>query len=101
MTLEKFTEVIDSLKKTGEDLNKLYKLNVDLVEFVEPYETIISRLIKEIYGDEGYDWFSWFCYDRDFGEKELGAWDENENPICYDIKSLWEYLESLRNKITL
>lgn len=101
MTLEKFTEIIDSLKKTGEDLNKLYKLNVDLVEFVEPYETIISRLIKEIYGDEGYDWFSWFCYDRDFGEKELGAWDENENPICYDIKSLWEYLESLRNKITL
>ena len=101
MTLEKFTEVIDSLKKTGEDLNKLYKLNVDLVEFVEPYETIISRLIKEIYGEEGYDWFSWFCYDRDFGEKELGAWDENENPICYDIKSLWEYLESLRNKITL
>jgi len=101
MTLEKFTEVIDSLKKTGEDLNKLYKLNVDLVEFVEPYETIISRLIKEIYGDEGYDWFSWFCYDRDFGEKELGAWDENENPICYDIKSLWEHLESLRNTITL
>ena len=101
MTLEKFTEIIDSLKKTGEDLNKLYKLNVDLVEFVEPYETIISRLIKEIYGDEGYDWFSWFCYDRDFGEKELGAWDENENPICYDIKSLWEYLESLRNTITL
>ena len=101
MTLEKFTEIIDSLKKTSEDLNKLYKLNVDLVEFVEPYETIISRLIKEIYGDEGYDWFSWFCYDRDFGEKELGAWDENENPICYDIKSLWEYLESLRNKITL
>jgi hypothetical protein len=99
MTLEKFTEIIDSLKKTDEDLNKLYKLNVDLTEFVEPYQLIVSKLLREIYGDEGYDWFSWFCYERDFGEKELGAWDENNNPICYDVESLWQYLESLQNKL--
>ena len=98
MTLEKFTEIIDSLKKTEDDINKLYKLNVDLTEFVEPFELIMSKLLREIYGDEGYDWFSWFCYERDFGGKELGAWDENNNPICYDVKSLWEYLESLKNK---
>ena len=99
MTLEKFSEIIDSLKKTDEDLNKLYKLKVDLTEFVEPYQLIVSKLLREIYGDEGYDWFSWFCYERDFGEKELGAWDENNNPICYDVESLWQYLESLKNKL--
>lgn len=99
MTLEKFTEIIDSLKKTEDDINKLYKLNVDLTEFVEPFELIMSKLLREIYGDEGYDWFSWFCYERDFGEKELGAWDENNNPICYDVESLWQYLESLKNKL--
>jgi hypothetical protein len=24
------------------------------------------------------------------------AWDENKNPICYDIPSLWKHVEELR-----
>jgi NADH:ubiquinone oxidoreductase subunit len=98
MKLEKFIKIVDLLKKQTEVTNQLYKLNVDLVDFADPYESVITILIKEIYGAEGYDWFSWFCYECDFGskvsKKNPRAWDKDEKPICYDVKSLWNYLET-------
>jgi hypothetical protein len=98
MKLETLTKIIGTLKNQSEVTNQLYRLNVDLVEFADPYESVITILIKEIYGQEGYDWFSWFCYDCDFGskysKKNPGAWDKDNNPICYDIKSLWNCLET-------
>jgi hypothetical protein len=65
-----------------------------LFDFLDPYHEIISTLIKEVYGEEGYDWWSWFCNDNDFGQKGLEAFDENKNPICYGFESLWEFLEN-------
>jgi hypothetical protein len=28
---------------------------------------------------------------------ELTANDDEGNPICYDVKSLWEYIETLKS----
>lgn len=94
MTYERFLKVILSLQKEERTISTLYKNGVDLVNFVEPYHTIIDELIKEIYGEEGYEWFSWYCYDNEFGQKGLEAWDQDKNPICYSHESLWEYLEN-------
>ena len=96
MNLEKFTEIINTLSKESETAGELYKLKVDILDFLDPYHGIITLLIKEIYGEEGNDWFGWFCYENDFGKGNLEAWDENGNPICYDVKSLWECLEEKR-----
>ena len=97
MTLAEFSVIIKTLKDQNEIQKQLYSLNVDLLEFVDPYESVITTLFTEIYGLEGYDWFSWFCYENDFGnkmsKKNPKAWDKDEKPICYDVKSLWEYLE--------
>ena len=98
MKYERFFKIITEIEKQDKLVSALYDLKVDLIDWTDPYGSIIGELLKEIYGEEGYDWFSWFCYERDFGSKEVGAWDENKNPICYDIKSLWEYLEKLRTK---
>ena len=99
MTLEKFTELINSLQTESDIISDLYKNKVDLIEFVDPYHSIITLLITEIYGEEGIDWFSWFCYENDFGKKKMEAWDENENPICYDVESLWRFLEEIKEKL--
>lgn len=118
MTYKRFLEVIMRLQKQDRIISDLYKSKVDLVDFVDPYHTIITELIKEIYGEEGYEWFSWFCYESDYGEKDwstadsykineegsmvlehpkgevrFGAYDADNNPICYSFESLWEYLE--------
>jgi len=118
MTYERFLKVILFLQKEDRTTSTLYKNGVDLIDFVEPYHNIITELIKEIYGEEGYEWFSWYCYESDFGQKDwsttplfkmkedgtselihekgearFGAYDEENNPICYSHESLWEYLE--------
>jgi hypothetical protein len=98
MTYENFLKVILQLQKQDRIIDNLYKNNVDLIEFVDPYHVIISTLIEEIYGEEGIDWFSWFCYENDFGTKGLEAWDENKNPICYSHETLWQYLEELKKE---
>jgi hypothetical protein len=98
MTLAEFSVMIDTLKKQYEVQKQLHSLNVDLFSFTDPYECVITTLFTEIYGLEGYDWFSWFCYELDFGDKvskkKPRAWDANGKPICYDVKSLWNYLET-------
>ena len=93
MTYESFLRVIKGLKKAEKDSNDAYKLNIDLLDFVDPYNIVITELIKEIYGAEGYDWLSWFCYENDFGQGKLQAWDKDKNLICYSLESLHQYLE--------
>ena len=118
MEYSRFAEIILRLKKQQEKSDAAYKLKIDLIDFNDDLNRIIDILIREVYGDEGYDWFSWFCYESDFGEKDwsllpcykmidgkmvriheegeirYGASDEEGNPICHSIESTWEYLEA-------
>jgi hypothetical protein len=121
MKYEDFLFVGLQLQKQDKVIDKLNELNVDLMDFMDPYYAIITKLIKEVYGEEGADWFSWFCYEADFGTKDwskvptyiqnddgtstkiheageqrYGATDKEGNPICYSWESLWEYLENLK-----
>ena len=98
MTYENFLKVTLRLQKQERVINNLYKNNVDLIEFVDPYHQVISTLLEEVYGKEGLDWWSWFCYENDFGQGTLEAWDADKNRICYSLESLWEFLEELRLK---
>ena len=101
MTYETFLKITLGLQKQDRVIGDLYKYNVDLIDFADPYHVIITALIKEIYGEEGVDWFSWFCYENDFGQHGLEAWDENKNPICYSHESLWKYLEAIKLRNSL
>jgi len=96
MTYETFMKINERIKEQHELILDLSQKNIDLIEFVDPYHHIINDLIKEVYGDEGYDWWCWFIYDNNFGTGNLTANDKNGNSICYDYQSLWEYLEKMR-----
>jgi hypothetical protein len=122
MKYQTFSQIVLRLKQESEKSQKLYKLGVDTTELNDGLHQIISLLIEEIYGEEGLDWFSWFCHESDFGKRDWsqqdcyqivdgktvkirskgesrhGATDENGNPICYSIKSTWEYLEKNHKK---
>ena len=81
MKYEKFEKIINNLKIQDSIIDDLYSKKVDLIEFVNPYNYIIETFIEEIYGEEGYDWFIWFCYENDFGMGEFTANDDEGNPI--------------------
>ena len=93
MEFQTFTKILSLLKESDATIDAAYKLKIDLIEFNEPLQRIIEILISEIYGEEGHDWFTWYCYDNEWGKKGANAWDADKNPICYDDRSLWEYLE--------
>jgi len=123
MTYDRFLRIIMGLKRQDEVLHELYEKKVDLLDFADPYQQAITELIKEVYGEEGYDWWSWFCYESDYGTKDWsnkpvyttnqegnielipnsqkprwGAIDENGEPICYSFESTWNFLEEIRKK---
>ncbi len=98
MTFKNFLNLTTKLQKQEQVISTLYDQSIDLINFVEPYNEIITTLIYDIYGEEGGDWFFWYCYENDFGQKKLEAWDKNKQPICYSTKSLWEYLEANHSK---
>jgi len=100
MLLKDFEEFISLYRNTLVRSEKLYKLGIDLIDYSDEYHSLITRLFKEVYGEEGYDWFGWFCHESDFGERKYdggyGAFDADGKPICYDVESLWEMLEKIR-----
>jgi hypothetical protein len=117
MTYERFLKIGLTLQKQDRVISKFYKNKVDLMDLVEPYSVVVGELIKEVYGEGGYEWWSWFCYEAEYGQKDFskyptftfngdklvkvkeagetrwGANDEKGNPICYSWESLYEYLE--------
>ena len=119
MTYENFLKVILAQRKMEQQINKAYKLKIDLIDFVDDYNGIIKTLLTEVYGETGYEWYSWFCWENDYGEKDWsksqrliknedgkfvtledeeivhGATDESGNAICYSFETLWQYLEEI------
>ena len=45
-------------------INKLYKLGLDSYEMFDEHDRIINALWKEVLTDEGYDWLSWYLYEK-------------------------------------
>lgn len=93
MTYDRFLKIGLELQKVQRVSNKLYDNGMDLTTFTNPYYTIISELLSEVYGDMGRDWFTWFCYENDFGAAGLTTYDKKGKEICYSFKSLYEYIE--------
>jgi len=102
MNYSNFLKVILKQQLLDKQIEEAYKLKIDLIDFVDEYNQISSILIKEIYGEDGYELYSWFCYENDYGHKDCNiidgeiqynATDGKGNPICYSFESLWEYLE--------
>jgi hypothetical protein len=120
MTYSQFLQILLSHKKFSEDISSLYDIGFDLMDgkynLSRPIETMLESSITSVYGNEGWEWVSWFIWESDYGQTDFsanntcrlkedgtielvpssiyGAHDENGNPICYSYDSLWEYLET-------
>ena len=94
MKLEVFKEVVNLLKQNHERVNLAYKLEIDLVNFLDPLETVISHLIGSHYGREGKETFDWWCYDKNWGERtDLTITDKDGNELCRTVEELHQWLE--------
>jgi len=93
MDFSVFEKIISDIKACSESERAIYKAGIDLINYSDSYNTIISLLLKAYYGKSGEEWISWFLYDR--GEDDsYKAYDKEGNEICRNVKELWELVES-------
>ena len=120
MKLDHFEKILNEYRKSQNTLSELHSIGFDLFEGKYKLDGSIYELfmasLDSHYTEVGVDWVTWFIFENDWGEKEWnhiplykrnedgvmlmdtetvrhGATDEDGNPICYDIKSLWEFIE--------
>ena len=97
MEQSRFNEIIETCNKMSEFIDKLYELKIDIINtpLFEYFNTMESICIKNEYGDEGYDWFSWFLYEKMSSKNpdEMKAWDADGNEICATAEDLYTFLE--------
>lgn len=96
MKLEVFELIITTLEKQSKKSFDVAELGIDLLNYEDGWVGAINLLLCVYYGMDAAKWIEWYLYDRNADSKEAQAWDENKNPICFDIPSLWKHVESMR-----
>jgi hypothetical protein len=118
MTYEQFEKLITNCEKLHNDFSELYSMGFNFLEgkytLEDYFDHIVDVALSSNYNEEGVDWINWFMFESDFGKKDwskskslnnepssndkYGARDKDGNPICYDIKSLWEEIQQYKLK---
>ena len=95
MTFKEFKAVNDLMVSHHIKVSKAYDLNIDLLDFGNEQERLISILLGHILTVEGLDWFDWFMYEKDGisgkPKKDMKAHDSKKE-ICKNLKGLHDYL---------
>lgn len=95
MKQDVFQHMLDTIRAQEAKIDKLYELEIDLINFADSYNSTISMLLSVYFGKEGAEWIDWYLYER-AGRADMTAYDCDGNPICYDDRSLWEEVERCR-----
>lgn len=94
MNFEVFEKVVKTIETQQEQSLELYKLGIDLANFEEPLQNVISHLIGSIYGKEGLETFEWWCYEKDFGKRaDITMHNSDGDLVCETLVDLWQWLE--------
>ena len=94
MKLETFKVLVAQMKENSDTVNYLYP-KIDVINFTDGCEQVISTLLRCYYGLQGEDWISWFLHERD-PERDLLSYDKDGNEICTTVEELWEICEECK-----
>tara|TARA_R110000868_G_scaffold280434_1_gene540598 strand:- start:995 stop:1354 length:360 start_codon:yes stop_codon:yes gene_type:complete len=94
MQLEIFKEIIAKMQEHDAIIDKTYDAGIDLTNLMDPIQNVVSHLIGSIYGEDGKYTFDWWCFDNEYGTRDLEMTDEEGNRLCRNIEDLYIYLEA-------
>lgn len=101
MQLKEFKKLLKIYKAFSDKLSQLHDLGFDFYEgkfeLMSDAEKLFDTTIASHYNEEGVEWINWFIYENNYGKRKLEAKDGDEL-ICYDVKSLHEYIEKYHKK---
>ena len=96
MTLENFKAVMALIDKADQRNDMLYKAGIDTLEYSDIYHDIITKLFKEIFSEDGWDWIAYYLYEIPMftDKKEFHATEADGSPIYLrNVDELYEYLK--------
>jgi len=94
MTLKTFTEFINKLQKVNKRTSDLYNLNVDLIDFTDGFNNIISLMLEEIFNELQVDIIEWWLYED--VEKHLFNEEGKMTDDLTKIEDLYNYILTLK-----
>ena len=93
MTLTELQHLLNLMDADNKRTREAYRLGIDLSEFDEPKQEVISILLKHVLNEDQYECITWWMHEKDFGRREdLQMWDKDGNEICRTVEELHEYL---------
>jgi len=93
MTLPELQHLLNLIDADNERTLEAYKLGIDLSEFDEPKQEVISILLKRVLNEDQYETLSWWMYEKDFGRREdLQMWDADGSEVCRTVEELHQFL---------
>jgi len=94
MTLKTFTEFLNKLQKVNKRTSDLYNLNVDLIDFTDDFNNIISLMLEEIFNELQVDIIEWWLYED--VEKHLFNEEGKMTDDLTKIEDLYNYILTLK-----
>lgn len=120
-----FAEFINRNQERDQKLELLENLGIDMLDFDNAYDFLVDQFLNAYWTEAGVEWIYWFMYDSEYGQKDwskidvvlsegengdykevknkytdsFGAHDSDGNPICYDTKSLYEYVKHFEKPV--
>ena len=91
MELNKFKSLLNKIQDNSDIICQLYKLNIDIINFIEKYDSIIWLLMKEIFTENQIDMIEWWLFDG----VDKFIYDSETKEVIYDlteIDNLYEYI---------
>ena len=94
MNKEYFISLIKESMDQYDKVSELYNSGIDLISspLIEYGDIMFDRLLKVYFTNEGYDWISWWLYERRF-DSRLTASDENGEIPMDTLDDLWDYVK--------
>lgn len=102
MDLSEFKKLVELSIIGSKNIDSAMSLGIDLIEYNENSNRLISLLLRQILTPEGIDWYNWFMYEKGAIEDGIGREDikaystENgiEVEIISNVDELFDYLKT-------
>jgi hypothetical protein len=102
MDYTSFFNIVENYKQGSEMLSELHDIGFDFFEGKYQLSDILYKQleysIKAVYTEEGFDWVSWYIFERNFGLDDLEAFDENNDRICNTLEEIFLYITKYHKK---
>ena len=95
MTLTELQHMLNLMDADNKKIRAAYRLGIDLIEFTESAQEVVSTLLKHVFDEHQYETLSWWMYEKDFGRREdLQMWDADGSEVCRTVEELYKFLYS-------